>query len=270
MQNRDYSLQNYIKGLQARALFNYNSNVLTSLKNDGIRPKFSLNTDSRTSIINYLTIGGILEFNSNAEPQPDPEPEPEPEPEPDGPPLSTGANLVNQLLTNPDYLSGTTGWTSSRGFATYSFTSGNQPAVVASINDNGIVGSDGYLVFSYVSTTVSQTVAIADATILNKLTATLSIVDIPNREVSFGDDQFSFEVLFKDIGNNTLYSKRSPSTGNQNAPDVFRDYILELNRADSPNFNDITSVTVNITSIDVGFWAGQHGVCVDYCTLNYE
>lgn len=268
MQNRDYSLQNYIKGLQARALFNYNSNAIRSLNNDGIAPKFTLNTDPRASIINYLTIGGILEFNSNAAPAPAAEPEPEPEPE--GPPPSTGADLVNQLLDNPDFSSGTSGWTSSTGFATYNFSSGSQPAVTASINDNGIVGSDGYLVFSYVSATVSQTVAIADATILNKLTATLSIVDIPNREGTFGDDKFSFQVLFKDASNNTLYSKRSPLTGTQSAPEVFRDYILELNRADSPNFDNITSVTVSITSIDAGYWAGQHGACVDYCTLNYE
>ncbi len=104
---------------------------------------------------------------------------------------------------------------------------------------------------------------------MNKFTAVLSIVDIPNNSIR-GDDKFSFEVLFKDINDSTLYSRRVPSTGTQNAPDVFTDYSLELYRIDAPNFDNIKTVTVTITSIDTGYWAGQHGACVDYCTLNYE
>ena len=97
----------------------------------------------------------------------------------------------------------------------------------------------------------------------------MSIVDIPNNG-GRGDDKFSFEMVCKDINGSTLYSRRTPSTGTQNTPDVFTDYILELDRADAPRFDDISTVTVNITSIDTGYWAGQHGACVDYCTLNYE
>jgi hypothetical protein len=167
----------------------------------------------------------------------------------------------------------TNGWTSNRGFTPYSFSSANQPTVVESINDNGIIGSNGYLIFSYQQSTVSQTVVV-DTTSMDKLTATLSIVNIPN---SIGTtppstviDKFSFEVLFKDAGNSTLYSKRTSPSGTQNAPNVFTDYSLELNRSDSTNFDDIKSVIINITSVDRGGWNGQHGACVDYCTLNYE
>jgi hypothetical protein len=214
-------------------------------------------------------------------PAPAPASNPAPVPAPASNPVpvvSSGANLTNQLLTNPDFLDNTTGWTSSRGtsnigFLPYSTTNGNAPAVTPSINANGgIVGSNGYLVFSYASATVSQTVSV-DTTTMEKLTATLSIVNILNAinvDPLTKIDTFSFEVLFKNAANNTLYSKRTPSNGVQNAPSVFTDYSLELNRSDSTNFDDITSVTVKITSTDTGYWGGQHGACVDYCTLNYE
>ncbi len=181
------------------------------------------------------------------------------------------------MLTNPDFLEGTNGWTSksinnNTGFADYDFYNASKPGVTLSISDNGIVGSNGYLVFSFISATVSQTVSV-DTTSMNKLTATLSIVDIPNTVSGRPQalpDKFSFEVLFKNAGNSTLYSKRTPSSGTQNSPSIFKDYVLELNRSDSTNFDDITSITINITSVDTGGWNGQHGACVDYCTLNWE
>jgi hypothetical protein len=59
-------------------------------------------------------------------------------------------NTPTQLLTNSDFSSGTTGWTASGGFGTWSFTSSNQAAVL-----------NGVLYFTYVSRTVSQSVNVS-------------------------------------------------------------------------------------------------------------
>lgn len=188
---------------------------------------------------------------------------PAPAPGPVGP---SGATPV-QLLVNSGFTNGTTGWSSPPdGFQTYDFFSGSLPAVTETIDDNGLVGSSGYLVFSFVSRTVSQTVSISNIADYNIITAVINIARTPNRE-NIGLDNFSFQVVYKNASNVTVATKRTPASGTQTVPSTFTDYTLTFTRDDSADFDTIVSATVNITAIDGGYWAGTHGPAVDYCTL---
>ena len=62
-------------------------------------------------------------------------------------------------------------------------------------------------------------------------------------------------------------TKRTPASGTQHPPASFTDYTLILTRGENVLFDTIVSATVSITGIDKGFWAGQHGPAIDYCTL---
>jgi len=174
-------------------------------------------------------------------------------------------NVVNtfnptQLLLNNNFDEGTTSWISNRGFSTYSYTSSSQPAVLNSI-----------LYFSYVNTTVSQSVEVSS--IISSITTFTCTINIKHREKSDAStytqiDQYSFEVLFNNSSGTTIISKRTPSTGQQNAPKDFTDITLILNRSEIPsNFNSIYAIQVNISGIDTGFWNGNHGPMVDYVNL---
>jgi hypothetical protein len=165
-----------------------------------------------------------------------------------------------QLLLNPSFDSGTTNWTSNVGFAAYSYTSANKPAVLSSI-----------LYFTFVNTTVSQSVSVSD--IISGANTFTAVVNIKHREK--GDaatytqiDKYAFEVLFKNGAGTTIATKRTPASGQQNAPQYFTDVTLTLNRSEIPGtFDTIASVLVNISGIDTGYWNGNHGPMVDYVTL---
>ena len=165
-----------------------------------------------------------------------------------------------QLLSNPTFDSGTTGWTSNRGFGVYSYSSSNQPAVLSSV-----------LYFSYINTIVSQSVSVNG--IIGDVTTFTAVINLRHREKSDAGtytqiDQYSFEVLFKNSSGTTVISKRTPSSGQQNAPQYFTDVTLTLNRSDIPvTFDTISSIQINISGIDSGFWNGNHGPMVDYVTL---
>lgn len=182
------------------------------------------------------------------------------------PPIGPSGATPVQLLVNSGFTSGTTGWTAAGGFQTYDYYSGSLPAVTNSINDNGVVGSDGYLVLSYIARTVSQTVSITDIANYNIITSVINIARTANRE-NIGLDNFSFQVVYKDASNNTVATSRIPTSGTQTAPAVFTDYTLTFTRDDSAAFDTIVSATVSISGIDGGFWAGNHGPAIDYCTL---
>ena len=168
--------------------------------------------------------------------------------------------ISTQLLLNPSFDNGTTSWTSNRGFTTYSYTSATQPAVLSSI-----------LYFSFVNTTVSQSVSVSG--IISDVNTFTAVINIKHREK--GDaatytqiDQYSFEVLFKNASGTTISTKRIPTSGQQNAPQYFTDVTLTLNRSDIPlNFNNISTIQVNISGIDIGYWNGNHGPMVEYVTL---
>lgn len=164
-----------------------------------------------------------------------------------------------QLLLNSSFDNGTSNWTSNRGFGVYSYSSASQPAVLDSI-----------LYFTYINTTVSQTVNVS--TIISEVNTFTTIINIKHREKSDAGtytqvDQYSFEVLFKNSSGTTIISKRTPSSGQQNTPQTFTDVSLILNRSEIANFNTISSIQVNISGIDSGYWNGNHGPMVDYVTL---
>ena len=159
-----------------------------------------------------------------------------------------------QLLTNSDFSSGTTGWTASGGFGTWSFTSSNQAAVL-----------DGVLYFSYVSRTVSQSVNVSSY--VSAATTFSGILNI-KRENNGGNnnDTYNFTLLFKNSSGTTIATK---TTGSSIAPLNYTNVTLTLNRSEIPaTFDTITSVEVQITGQDAGFWNGNHGPWVDYVQLN--
>jgi hypothetical protein len=163
-----------------------------------------------------------------------------------------------QLLTNPDFDSGTTGWSASGGFGTYSFTSSNQVAVL-----------DGILYFTFVSRTVSQSVNVSSY--ISSANTFNGILNIRHRQRSDDGgytqiDTYNFTLLFKNSVGTTIITK---TTGTSNAPQNFTDVVLTLNRSEIPlTFDTINTVDIQITGIDTGFWNGNHGPMVDYVELN--
>ena len=168
--------------------------------------------------------------------------------------------MSNQLLINNHFNEGNSGWTASGGFGTYSYTSSNQIAVL-----------DGIAYFTYVSRTLSQIVNVSD--IIENTSYFTCVLNIRHRQR--GDDggytqvdTYNFELLFKDSSNNTIISKRTPSSGSAQAPQEFTDIELILERTEIPDsFNNIFSIEVRVTGIDSGFWNGNHGPMVDYISL---
>lgn len=173
-----------------------------------------------------------------------------------------------QLLTNPNFTTivsnGASGWSSSRGWAAYSGSSASVPTTVTNMPIRAGVYptslSIGFVIFSYVSTTVSQTVNISSLTGINTITGVLNIVNVSNNAV----DTFTFQIQYKNSAGTVLYTS---TTGSVTAPASWTDYTLTLTRAASPNFDQIKSATVSITGIDGGFWNGHYGPAMDYCTL---
>jgi hypothetical protein len=159
-----------------------------------------------------------------------------------------------QLLINSDFSSGTTGWTASGGFGTWSFTFSNQVAVL-----------NGVLYFTYVSRTVSQSVNVSSLiTSANSFSGVINI----KRENNGGNnnDTYNFTLLFKNAAGTTISTK---TTGTTIAPLNYTDITLTLNRSEIPTtFNTITTVEVQLTGVDAGFWNGNHGPWVDYIQLN--
>jgi hypothetical protein len=162
-----------------------------------------------------------------------------------------------QLITNSDFTNGSTGWSATGGFGTYSYTSSNQVAIL-----------DNVLYFTYVSRTVSRTVNLSSySSLANTYTG---VVNIRHREK--GDnglyteiDKYTFTITYKNSGGGTVITK---TTGNVDAPQNFTDISLTLNRSEIPlTFDDITSADVQVTGIDTGFWNGNHGPLVQYITL---
>ena len=131
--------------------------------------------------------------------------------------------------------------------------------------------SNSILYFTYVNTTVSQSVSVSG--IISGANTFTAVVNIKHREKSDAAtytqiDKYAFEVLFKNAAGATIVTKRTPASGQQNAPQYFTDVTLTLNRSEIPGtFDTIASVQVNISGIDTGYWNGNHGPMVDYATL---
>ena len=159
-----------------------------------------------------------------------------------------------QLLTNSDFSSGTTGWTASGGFGTWSFTSSNRIAVL-----------NGVLYFTYVSRTVSQSVNVSS--LITSANSFSGVINIKREENGpNNNDTYNFVLLFKNSSGTTIATK---TTGTTIAPLNYTDITLTLNRSEIPTtFNTITTVEVQLTGVDAGFWNGNHGPWVDYIQLN--
>jgi hypothetical protein len=162
--------------------------------------------------------------------------------------------VATQLLTNPEFSLGTTGWSASGGFGTWSFTSSNQIAVL-----------NGVLYFTYVSRTVSQSVNVSSyITSANSFSGVINIKREENGPNN--NDTYNFTLLFKNSAGTTIATK---TTGSNVAPLNYTDVTLTLNRSEIPStFNTITTVEVQLTGVDAGFWNGNHGPWVDYIRLN--
>jgi hypothetical protein len=162
-----------------------------------------------------------------------------------------------QLLTNPDFAAGTTGWTASGGFGTYSYTSSNQIAL-----------HEGAMYFTYVSRTLSQTVNVSS--VITAADTFTAVVNLRHREKGdSGDytqiDTYTFSVVYKNSAGGTVITK---TTGSANAPQNFTDIALTLDRTKIPaTFDTIASAEVRVTGIDTGYWNGNHGPIVQYVTL---
>ena len=159
-----------------------------------------------------------------------------------------------QLLINPHFDLGTTGWTASGGFGTWDFYSSNQIAVLNSV-----------LYFTYVSRTVSQSVDVSSY--ISSSDSFTGVLNIKREENGpNNNDTYNFTILFKNSGGTTIATK---TTGSSIAPLNYTDITLTLNRSEIPTtFDTITTVEVRITGQDVGNWHGNHGPWVDYVNLN--
>jgi hypothetical protein len=159
-----------------------------------------------------------------------------------------------QLLINPHFDLGTTGWTASGGFGSWSYTSSNQIAVLNSV-----------LYFTYVSRTVSQSVDVSSY--ISSSDSFNGVLNIKREENGpNNNDTYNFTILFKNSGGTTIATK---TTGSSIAPLNYTDITLTLNRSEIPTtFDTITTVEVRITGQDLGNWNGNHGPWVDYVNLN--
>ena len=123
---------------------------------------------------------------------------PTPTPTPTLTPTETPTSVPlepTQLLTNPDFDSGTTGWSASGGFGTWSFTSSNQVAVL-----------NGVLYFTYVSRTVTQSVNVSSyVSSANSFSGILNIKREENGPNN--NDTYNFTLLFKNSGGTTVITK---------------------------------------------------------------
>jgi hypothetical protein len=160
----------------------------------------------------------------------------------------------DQLLTNSDFSLGTSGWSATGGFGTWSFTSSNQVAV-----------KDGVLYFTYVSRTVSQSVNVSS--LIASANSFSGVINIKREENGpNNNDTYNFTLLFKNSVGTIVATK---TTGTSIAPLNYTDITLILNRSEIPStFNTITTVDVQLTGVDAGFWNGNHGPWVDYIQLN--
>ncbi len=201
-------------------------------------------------------------------------PAPAPAPAPPGPPPGT------QLLSNSDFLLGTSGWTAqaSSGFATYSASSANRPAITNSPTNPSGFPSNGYLIFSFPSAesteNVYQIINISGLGGINSITTEANVLSLRNKVgPGIGPlDVFKLTVEFRNASGTVLSSM---TTGNVNPPGIsmdrvttpltFTNYALTLNRSSAAYFDNIRSIKVTLYGYDPGYWNGNFGPVVDSC-----
>lgn len=172
-------------------------------------------------------------------------------------PPAAGISPPQQLVTNSDFSSGSTGWTASGGFGTWSYTSSNQIAI-----------SGGVLYFTFISRTLSRNINLSS--VISDANTITAVVNLRHTDKT-GDsgytqvDTYNFTLIFKNSSGTTIATK---TTGTSNAPQNYTDISLTLNRSEiCSTFNNIASVDIQLTGIDTGGWNGNHGPRVEYITL---
>ncbi len=281
-QNQTYAYNLYLNKIQNKLIINnpQNSNGDASVFSEykpGVQTQYFEGLLGGREMVSLGGIAPILSMqetqinNSSSSPVvsdpvvPDPVvPDPVvPDPVPSDPPAYTSGT---QLLSNPEFTvitdNGASGWTSTQGWDSYSYTFANSPTTVMNMPDGyPISTSTGFVIFSFQSATISQTIPIISLVGINTITGVLNIVNVSNRNMT---DTFTFQIQYKNSTGLVLYTT---TTNSIQAPATWTDYTLTLTRNASPNFDLIKSITVNITSIDVGYWNGHHGPAMDYCRL---
>ncbi|WWT39292.1 hypothetical protein [Microcystis phage Mel-JY01] len=170
-----------------------------------------------------------------------------------------------QILLNSEFTTGSTHWTASGTFGTFSTNNASRPAVYQNT-----------LVFSYSDAAgiVSQTVDVSqNIQTYDEFNSVMRIRHIQNTSPwgstsSYSSiDKFYFMVEFFDTNNIMLINKRIPPSGTENCPRYYTEYSLSLNRNEIVNFNDIRYVKVTVFGDDTAFWNGNYGPQVDYIRL---
>ncbi len=172
-----------------------------------------------------------------------------------------------QLLLNPEFTnitnSAADNWHSTQGWQAWNLTSGSRPTAMIDMPTRDVYpvsNSSGFVIFSYTTVTISQTISIDNLIGINTITGVLNIANVSNGAT----DTFTFLIEYKSSTGSILYTTTTNST---NAPASWTDYTLTLTRDESPNFDSIKSIKVSIVGKDTGFWAGQYGPAMDYCRL---
>jgi len=169
-----------------------------------------------------------------------------------------------ELLTNPSFENGTTGWTAASGFVTYSINSASKPAVYA---------NTVYMSYVENNNPISQTVNIANIGSYSNITGTINIQhtqndgDGGNSNNYTSIDTYYFQLQFLAANNSVLKTVRTPTSGTTNAPRYATDVSLSLTSAD-PVWSNVAKVKFEFGGKDTGFWNGNWGPRVFSANLN--
>lgn len=167
-----------------------------------------------------------------------------------------GISPGDQLLDNDSFSLGSQSWSSSTGlFQEYSTTAGTSPAI-----------ENGALFFSSVERTVSQTANILDIATLDQFQASINIKK--NDTKTSQQSLYYFTVTFKNAINGTVFTLRSPASGNSLAPSSSTTVSSTVTREDvGASFNTITKVTFSITARETTGAAGNFGPQINFAKL---
>lgn len=165
-----------------------------------------------------------------------------------------------QLLVNPSFDDGTTGWTAPDGFQTFNGNTGRRPAISGGQLHLATGTSGGPSGALTGENDVSQMVSVPPLGAYSQIVAETQVVKGP------GPSTFAFKVTFYSNGTNLGFI-RTPGSGTTTAPATPTIETLTLLAADFAGFSTITDVEVMVTGTDGLYWGGNYGPIFDYITL---